>query len=128
MKIEEKIEKIKKDLIRLEEQQNELLMSYYAQLVGKCFHLTDKCWVKILKINRVAVSYQDSKFIEYMGFIIYFDEALKTNSDCSVSNYSIYESYVEELEGREIPESKFIEIFHKAVNFLKNRIDPPQSI
>jgi hypothetical protein len=123
MKNSEKIKELRKEIKRLEEEDNASLIETYSYLVGTYLHhIYGRVEIveKVTKINFVDYDKDEGYAINYDCISVSYDYAKV--KECSISFGDSNEMCANDLDSCSITSKKFNEIFDKCVSYMKSEI------
>lgn len=118
-----KIQELRAEIKRLEEENAESLKNKYQHLVGRCFSRAYTSYEKVTNIHSVNTD-DVGEEITYDCICIYFDKrGDEYNNSASISIDGYASVYEEDIEQYSISQESFNEAFNGCVDVIRKRID-----
>lgn len=118
-----KIQELRAEIKRLEEENAESLKVKYQHLVGKCFSRAYTSYEKVTNIHSVNTD-DVGEEVAYNCIYIYFDKrGDEYNNTASISLDGYSSIYEEDIERYGISQESFDEAFNGCVDVIRKRVN-----
>ena len=118
-----KIQELRAEIKRLEEENAESLKNKYQHLVGKCFYRAYTSYEKVTNIHSVTTD-DVGEEVTYDCICIYFDkrgDEYNNTASISLDGYASIEE--EDIERYSISQESFNEAFNGCVDIIRKKIN-----